>query len=221
MKTKKLIYFLIIILSPIIVIFIGKLLYGFGPEWIASFITLEVGVVALLREQVSRWFFPPIFNVTVKESLTSETRTRDPQKWYVLSIKNNGFSPAKNISIKIKDEEPKSWVNLNRTFIEHRKEEIDKIQINNLSPKEEGEFNIGFIPKSRTPINEVRTIDGGDFIIWADILPNNQKMVLKPKEQLLYLLEVVADNADPYSFNVLINNKGYEEFDVSCIQIKE
>ena len=145
---KKLYPFFLIIIFLVFPIIL--LVYGFEIELIGLVVALEIGIGAMMQDLVIKSFFPPIFNFKIKEAFTFSITNKN-QKWYNLSIQNKGFSSAKNVRVKIKDGINKSWVNLNRTYIEHRTGD-EKVQINNLSPKEEDDFNIGFITEDITKI---------------------------------------------------------------------
>lgn len=197
------IFFIIIFLSPLIVVW----LFGGGAQWVGVTIALLVGIGAIMQPQVNRYFFMPLLDITVKEVPTI-TVSGQPVKYYSLIIKNSGFSPAKNVKVKIRDGVNKSWINLQRPFTSFLSiHDKLKTYINNLSVGEEEDFNIGCIAP-----NDV-------FELMEDIRPTNQKTKLNRGEEQEYFLEIVVDNASPHSFRMKIKNDGYGEFNSSNILI--
>lgn len=176
-------------------------------EWIGVAVAWLIGVGAIMQSQISKWFFMPLFDITIKE-VPTKTVTDLPQKYYSLIIKNCGFSSAKNVRVKIKDGVNKSWISLQRPFTSllsiHNK---NKIYIENLSIGEDEDFNIGCIGPDNI------------FILMEDIRPTNQKTEININEEQDYFLEIVNDNTNPYSFKIRIKNMGYEQFNDSNIQI--
>ncbi len=200
-------YFRLLILFAILLIpLIILRFFRIEKEWVAISIALWLGVVGVFQSQISRWFFTPLLNYTIKEVVTT-TSIGDFQKWYHLVIKNNGFTPAKNIKVKIKDGENKSWVNLTLPFRDILMQRGENIAcMRKLSIGEENYFDIGF----------VKTND--NFILRVDIEPNNQKIILRREEIQTYFLEITADNANLQCFKIIIKNDGYEKFNISNIR---
>ena len=202
-KSLRLLVLFIILLIPSVILWFCKV----EKEWFAIGVALWLGVVGVFQLQISRWFFTPLLNYSIKE-VSTKTTNGEPQKWYHLAIKNDGFTPAKNIKVKIKDGENKTWVNLTlpfRDILMQREEDITCMK--NLSVGEENYFDIGFAKPNN------------NFILTVHIEPNNQKIILREGETQTYFLEITADNANPQRFKISIQNEGYEKTDVSHIKI--
>lgn len=187
--------FLIIFLSiPGALLFIIKV----GIEWVAITIALEVGIGSIMQPQISRKFFPPIFDFSVKEVIT-DTNNGTKQKWYNLCIKNHGFDSARNLRVKIRDAEEKSWIKLTLPFAKLLEDQgKDSTCIKNLSVREDNDFNIGYIGEN------------DKFNLTLNIYPNNQKRVLEMGEETNYFLEIIADNVNPNCLKMKIKNNGYK-----------
>jgi len=202
-KYLRLLVLFIILLMPPVILWSCKA----EKEWLAIGVALWLGVVGVFQLQISRWFFTPLLNYSIKEVPTTTT-TGESQKWYHLAIKNDGFTAAKNIKVKIKDGENKSWVNLTlpfRDILIQRGESITCMK--NLSAGEENYFDIGFVKPN------------DNFILTVHIEPNNQKIILRKNETQTYFLEITADNANPRRFRISVKNEGYEKFNISHIKI--
>jgi len=171
---------------------------------VGIFVAWLVGVSAILQTQIKSFFFPPSFDIRAEEILTT-TNGGWQKKWYNLVIKNNGHSVARNIRVKIRDEEHKSWINLLRPFAGMRE---DKIFIHLLTVGEDEAFNIGH-SDSRNSTFELAT----------NLIPNNQKIRLNVNENHTYFIGIVSDNADPVFIRVTVENKDYSSMSASNIRI--
>lgn len=186
---------IMILLIPLVMSFLKV-----DRENIAIAIALELGILGILQVSISELFFSPLFSYSIREVVTS-TKSGETQKYYHLTVKNYGFTSAKNIKVKIKDGENKSWINLTLPFrnaLEERDE--DTACMKNLSPEEENQFDIGFIG-----LND-------NFLLMVNISPYNQKIMIKKGEKQSYFLEITADNANPCRFRIHIENEGYHSF---------
>lgn len=163
-----------------------------------------IGISAILQTQIKNFFFPPSFNFRIEEVLTT-TNGGWQEKWYNLVLENNGYSVARNIRVKIRDEEHKSWINLLRPFAGMRE---DKIFVHLLTVGENEAFNIGH-SDSRNNIFELAT----------NLIPNNQKIRLDMNERHTYFIGIVSDNVDPVFIKVNIENRGYSSMSTSNIKI--
>lgn len=203
LKKCRPLFLITLFLLPVIIMWF----LGVGIEWIGISVAWLIGIGAIMQSQISRWFFMPLFDIAIKE-VPTKTVTALPQKYYSLIIKNCGFSPAKNVRVKIRDGANKSWISLQRPFTSllniHDKK---KIYVDNLSVGEEEDFNIGVIGP------------GNIFTLMEDIRPTNQKTKININEKHDYFLEIVTDNANSYSLKIQIKNEGYEQFNDSSIQI--
>lgn len=196
-KIERIFLFITIWLIPIAFM----LAFKTEGEWIGITIALEVGIMASMSEQVTRWFFTPLFYYKINKVATI-TGGGEHQIWYHLLIKNCGFSSAKNVRVKIRDNDERGWVNLT---LPYRDKQKDPINIANLSVSENNYFDIGFIKKNDA------------FHLALDIYPNNQKNVLSKDDKYNYLLEIVSDNTSPHPFKIQIDNNGYENLDIKII----
>lgn len=192
----------VILIVIFLIIPLAMWYFGAEKEWVAITVAWLVGLAAILETQIRRIFFPPILGVKRIEEVPTTTNIGLPQKWYNLVITNSGFESAKNVMVKIRDNEKRGWVNLKRPFGNER---TQPIILANLSAREEEAFNIGYL-------------EGNSFYIAVDIFPNNQRFNLPFNENQVYFLEIVADNTNPYSFKMEIKNKG-NAFDISCIKL--
>ena len=171
---------------------------------------------ALFQNQIISKFCSPLLEVRPREMDPAEIFTmivRNPQtgqpitiqcsKSYNLSIKNKGFSSAKNLRVKVRDGENTSWLNLRRPFT------ISDIYIKTLFSEEEENFTFGSLDSNSKTF----------YLTPASLAqPNNQTIVIPVNGEKEYNLEIVADNARPRSFKVKINNVG-AQFNISNIKI--
>lgn len=201
-KTFKLLIpfgFLIIFLLPLIIVW-----YIFIPkvEWIAIVVALEVGIAAIMNAQINRYVFRPLFSLKINEVLT-ETRGGEFQTWYHLCLKNYGFSSAKNVRVKIRDNNDKAWVNLTLPY--SPKIYKDRACIKNLSADEDCQFDIGFIGQDNK------------FKLALNIYPYNQKTLLLKEESQIYFLGIISDDTSSHYFKIQINNKGYKALNINIV----
>ncbi len=192
----------LLIISFTIIVVLLKDIVSVGV--VSVIIAWFIGILAILQTQIKKFFFPPLFNFKVEEVLTT-TNGGWQEKWYNLVIENNGYSVARNIRVKIRDEEHKSWINLLRPFAGMRE---DKIFIHLLAVGESEAFNIGH-SDSRNDIFELTT----------NLIPNNQKIRLAINESHTYFIGIVSDNADPVFLKINIENRGYSSMSTSNIKI--
>jgi len=189
-------FFLIIFMA----VPVGLFILNVGIEYIAVAIAIEVGIGSMMQYQISRAFFPPILGFSTKEVITT-TVHNIKQKWYNLCIKNYGFASARNLRVKIRDDEKKSWVKLVRPFTKKLKDQgKDSTCIENLSVGEDDDFNIGFIGENNNK-----------FSLTLNIYPNNQRRHIEKGEEGIFFLEIIADNINPYYFKMKITNNGYKD----------
>lgn len=194
---------LLIILDPPTILWYA----GLEKEWTAIYIALWLGVIGVFQSQTGRWFFPPLLSYYIKEEIT-KANNEESRKYCHLAIKNNGFTPANNVKVKIRDEENKVWVNLILPFwdrLEENGKDITCMKI--LSIGEENYFDVGFVN-----LNNI-------FELIINIKPNNQKQTLSINEEQTYFLEITADNTNPQRFKILIKNEGYEKFNASSVKV--
>lgn len=183
---------MVILLGPFIMFFSNA-----NREDIAIFIALELGILGILQIPMSETFISPLFNCSIRE-VVSPTNTGEIQKYYHLSIRNYGFISAKNIKVKIRDDENKGWINLTLPFRKILEEKgKDTTCMENLSPGEENQFDLGFINSSEI------------FSLMVNIYPFSEKTTIKKKDSQLYFIEVTADNTNPHRFKMNIKNNGY------------
>ncbi|MFA5729688.1 MAG: hypothetical protein WC938_00450 [Candidatus Paceibacterota bacterium] len=183
---------IIILFGPIIMFFSNA-----DREDIAIFIALEFGILGILQIPMSETFISPLFNCSIREVVT-KTDIGENQKYYHLSIRNYGFISAKNVKVKIRDDENKGWINLTLPFRKILEEKgKDATCMENLSPGEENQFDLGFIDSSEI------------FSLMVNIYPFSEKTAIKKKDSQLYFIEVTADNTNPHRFKMDIENNGY------------
>jgi len=193
-------FFIVFSTLPIIIWFLKE-----EVDLVAIVVAFEIGVAAIINEQLNRIFFRPSLSFKINKVYT-KTKLGEPQIWYHLCLENCGFSSAKNVRVKIRDDNDRGWVNLVLPYgktleDEHR----DLICIKNISVGEDCQFDIGFIGKDN------------NFGLNLDIYPFNQKNLIPTGERQIYFLEIVSDNAPPEHFKIQIDNKGYGHLDINIV----
>lgn len=197
-KWRRLGYFVVLLFG--ITLFISR--FSQGDE--AAYIALLVGLLASIHELVQHWALPPVFKVDIIEVPTT-TVGGVVQKWYHLFVKNEGFSEAKNVRVKIRDSISHSWVNLKRPFGDLRQDSAITVSI--LASGEDERFDIGYIGQDNY------------FHVQTDVVPMNQKLSFGNSEEHTYFLSVIADNATPLSLSLQILNSGYNRMGVANFHV--
>lgn len=155
---------------------------------------LIIGLTALLNSLIFKYFFPPIFEHKIKKGPEIVNKSGKLEKWWHLYIKNNGFSPAKNLKVKIKDDrDGSSWIHLTLPYT--TKNGTKNYIIKNFSPSEDYCFDIGHYIKEKN-----------EFKLESNISPRNQKITIKENENQDYYLEIISDNSQQKRIRINIEN---------------
>ncbi len=155
---------------------------------------LIIGLTALLNSLIFKYFFPPIFEHKIIKGREIVNKSGKLEEWWHLYIKNNGFSPAKNLKVKIKDDQDgSSWIHLTLPYT--TKSGTKNYIIKNLSPSEDYYFDIGHYIE-----------DKNEFKLESNISPRNQKITIKENENQDYYLEIISDNSQQKRIRINIKN---------------
>lgn len=176
-------------------------------------VALYIGVLGVFSQQIDQLLSNPSIEIKIKESTIAEVFTfcneLKSERSYNLTIRNTSNVPIQKIKVKIRQKEEASWLNLIRPLSnifeinldnnESKKiESIDEFYINNLSPKDDDDFNLGFYG----------TDNNGDkkFILTTQtcINMNNQTIRTTINEKHKYFLEIVADNMLPQYVEIIL-----------------
>ncbi|MDD3969954.1 MAG: hypothetical protein PHI91_02060 [Candidatus Pacebacteria bacterium] len=191
----------------------------------AATVALILGLMALFKSLILKYFFPPILKLSIREidSVPQQKIIAGEEfsetKWYNLSIKNNSFSNAKDIQVKIREDNNREWISLVRPFSEKLREQgIEWLKID-LSSREDEDFNIGFII-----IKDIITLKGpikkDVFYLYNNINPYNQDRKVEKEEKTFYL-KITSKDFNTLFYKLNIRHDNFNQFNTSNIDIKK
>jgi len=187
--------------------FYGLILVVVIPSFLFNRLELVAGlagILAAINRLILQWFFPPIIKIDILDAQTTDSHGLN-MKYFHLWVKNEGFTEAKNLRVKIRDNNAKNWVNLRRPFPFMNL----RTEISTLSSGEDESFDIGYCRQDNF------------FFIETEPSPYNQRLRLDKDETHSYFLSVVADNADPLHFTIDITNSGYNNINITNFNLKK
>lgn len=189
-------------------------------ELLSFFSALVFGVWVFAHQHITNFLFPSLLQIN---TWISETYIDNPiinnlndtlvkAQYTTIKIKNVGFTAARNIRIRIKDDENKQWIYLHRPYWNKLKEAGEEYtRIISLSKNETDDIVLGFVPNKVIWINSADNIPKDCFCLETIIEPYNQlKYIQKDKKHTFYI-QISADNISSKTKKVTVDNNGYGE----------
>lgn len=192
------------------------------------FITLIVGILAILGKRINNFLFPPKFEIKIKKIDNFERTNGSISDYFNINIKNIGYSMAKNIRVKVRDGDVDEWVSLVTPLSSAQKSIYRNTEriicIKKLSKDEEDNFSFGRISKKDTPYNWSNDISRGrilaeTFVLMSDIDPRNQKTKISKGDDCIYFIQIVGDNFEIINKKISVENHGFDNCIVKEVNI--
>lgn len=172
MKYTRIILFIALIVEVLFISF-----WKLDSNLAFAIVAMGLGLFGIFQDKVKEWVFSPILKVTFRNVRTNSNGGENGM-YINLTVKNVGFSTARNIKIKIRSDENKEWLCLMQPF--SYKNEI--LEIPSLVPGEDEDFNLARIFFNTNVLEIVSNTNA-----------NNQKLKIYPGQEQNYIIKVVNE----------------------------